>query len=46
MGLHAVTRYQPQTDKIMRMHAQTAMIEMALCICQRRRRGSANTCTS
>jgi hypothetical protein len=22
-----VTRYQPQTDKIMRMHAQTAMIE-------------------
>ena len=26
-GLHAVTRYQPQGDKIMRMHAQTAMIE-------------------
>jgi len=26
-GLHAVTRYQPQFDKIMRMHAQTAMIE-------------------
>ena len=26
-GLHAVTRYQPQTDKIMRMHAQTAVIE-------------------
>ena len=26
-GLHAVTRYQPQTDKIMRTHAQTAMIE-------------------
>jgi predicted phage terminase large subunit-like protein len=26
-GLHAVTRYQPQVDKIMRMHAQTAMIE-------------------
>jgi len=26
-ALHAVTRYQPQTDKIMRMHAQTAMIE-------------------
>jgi len=26
-GIHAVTRYQPQTDKIMRMHAQTAMIE-------------------
>jgi hypothetical protein len=26
-GLHAVTRYQPQSDKIMRLHAQTAMIE-------------------
>jgi predicted phage terminase large subunit-like protein len=26
-GFHAVTRYQPQSDKIMRMHAQTAMIE-------------------
>ena len=26
-GIHAVTRYQPQTDKIMRMHAQTVMIE-------------------
>jgi predicted phage terminase large subunit-like protein len=26
-GLHAVTRYQPQSDKIMRMNAQTAMIE-------------------
>ena len=26
-GLHAVTRYQPQADKIMRMHAPTAMIE-------------------
>jgi phage terminase large subunit-like protein len=26
-GLHAVTRYQPQSDKFMRMHAQTAMIE-------------------
>jgi predicted phage terminase large subunit-like protein len=25
-GLHAV-RYQPQSDRIMRMHAQTAMIE-------------------
>jgi phage terminase large subunit-like protein len=22
-GLHAVTRYHPQSDKIMRMHAQT-----------------------
>ena len=26
-GLHAVTRYRPQADKIMRMHAQSAMIE-------------------
>jgi predicted phage terminase large subunit-like protein len=26
-GLRAVTRYQPQSDKNMRMHAQTAMIE-------------------
>ncbi len=26
-GLHAVTRYQPQADKIMRTHAQTAVIE-------------------
>jgi len=26
-GLHAVTRYQPQADEIIRMHAQTAMIE-------------------
>ena len=24
---HAVTRYRPQSDKVMRMHAQTAMIE-------------------
>jgi phage terminase large subunit-like protein len=26
-GLHAVTRYQPQSDKIMRMRAQKAMTE-------------------
>jgi len=26
-GLYAATRYQPQFDKVMRMHAQTAMIE-------------------
>jgi predicted phage terminase large subunit-like protein len=25
--LYAVTRYQPQSDKVMRLHAQTAMIE-------------------
>src|SRR4029077_13531708 len=26
-GLHAVTRHQPQSHKVMRMHTQTAMIE-------------------
>jgi predicted phage terminase large subunit-like protein len=26
-GLYAVTRYKPQFDKVMRMHAQTAIIE-------------------
>jgi phage terminase large subunit-like protein len=26
-GCYGVTRYQPQCDKIMRLHAQTAMIE-------------------
>jgi predicted phage terminase large subunit-like protein len=26
-GLHAVSRYRPQGDKVMRMHAQTAVIE-------------------
>jgi predicted phage terminase large subunit-like protein len=26
-GVYAVTRYQPQSDKVMRLHAQTAMIE-------------------
>jgi predicted phage terminase large subunit-like protein len=29
-GLYAVTRYKPQSDKVMRMHAQTAMIENGL----------------
>jgi phage terminase large subunit-like protein len=26
-GVHAVTRYKPRADKVMRMHAQTAVIE-------------------
>jgi predicted phage terminase large subunit-like protein len=26
-GLYAVTRYKPQSDKVMCMHAQTAVIE-------------------
>jgi hypothetical protein len=34
-GLHAVTRYQPQSDKVMRMHAQLAMIENGLSGCPR-----------
>ena len=45
-GLHAVTRYQPQADKIMRMHAQTAMIENGLSTSPERQNGSPNTCTS
>jgi hypothetical protein len=31
-GCHRVTRYQPTCDKIMRMHAQTAMIENGFVI--------------
>ena len=45
-GVHAVTRYQPQSDKIMRMHAQTAMIENGFVHLPRRRHGSPNTGTS
>jgi len=45
-GLHAVTRYRPQSDKIMRLHAQTAMIENGLCTCPKRRRGSPPTSLS
>jgi predicted phage terminase large subunit-like protein len=26
-GLHAVTRYKPQSDKVTRLHAQTATVE-------------------
>ena len=29
-GLYAVARYKPQTDKVMRLHAQTAAIENGL----------------
>jgi phage terminase large subunit-like protein len=29
-GCHGVTRYQPDCEKIMRLHAQTAMIENGL----------------
>jgi predicted phage terminase large subunit-like protein len=43
-GLYAVTRYRPQSDKVMRMHAQTAMIENGLSGCPRARRGWHSTC--
>ena len=42
----AVTRYQPQSDKIMRRHAQTAMIENGFVHLPKERHGSPNTCTS
>jgi phage terminase large subunit-like protein len=45
-GVHAVTRYQAQSDKIMRMHAQTAMIENGVAHLPKRRPGSPNTRTS
>ena len=31
-GLSRVTRYKPDGDKIMRLHAQTATIEKRLCL--------------
>ena len=43
-GHYAVTRYRPQSDKVMRMHAQTAMIENGLSGCPRARRGWHSTC--
>ncbi len=46
LGLHPVTRYQPQSDKVMRMHAQTAMIENGLSTRRRRRHGAPTTRTS
>jgi phage terminase large subunit-like protein len=45
-GCHAVTRYQPTTDKVMRLHAPTALIENGLFASPRRLRGSPNTSTS
>jgi predicted phage terminase large subunit-like protein len=45
-GLHAVTRYQPRLDKIMRMHAQTAMIENGFVHLPDAARGSPSICTS
>jgi predicted phage terminase large subunit-like protein len=46
LGLYAVTRYRPQGDKVMRMHAQTATIESGFVTCRRRRRGLPSICTS
>ena len=42
-GCYGVTRYQPITDKIMRMHAQTAMIENGSVRFLKTRRGSPRT---
>ena len=44
-GCYAVTRYTPDCDKIMRLHAQTAMIENGFVHSPRPRRGSPNFCT-
>ena len=44
-GCHAATSYKPECDKIMRLHAQTAVIENGFVhISERRRRGSPSTC--
>jgi predicted phage terminase large subunit-like protein len=46
-GLYAVTRYQPQLDKVMSMHAQTAMIENGFVhLPKETPPGSPHTCTS
>jgi predicted phage terminase large subunit-like protein len=45
-GCHGVKRYQPTTDKIMRVHAQTAVIENGFATSPRRRRGWPNTSTN
>ena len=44
-GCYAVTRYQPTTDKVMRLHAQTATIENGFVASPRRHPGSPNTST-
>jgi predicted phage terminase large subunit-like protein len=45
-GLHAVTRYQRQSDKVMRMHAQTAMIENGFVHLPKEAPWLAHICTS
>ena len=45
-GLYAVTRCQPQADKIIRMHAQTAMIENGFVYLPKEAAWLADTCTS
>ena len=42
-GCHAVTSYQPDCDKIMRLHAQTGMIESGFVHIPERSPGSPNT---
>ena len=44
-GCHGGTRYQPDCEKIMRLHAQTAMIENGFVISPSRCPGSPNTST-
>jgi predicted phage terminase large subunit-like protein len=45
-GLYAVSRYQPQADKVMRLHAQTAMIENGFVHLPDNARGWRHICTS
>jgi phage terminase large subunit-like protein len=44
-GCHGVTRYQPTTEKIMRMNAQTKIIESGFATSRKPLPGSPNTCT-
>ena len=45
-GCHGVTRYQPMTDKVMRLHAQTALIENGFVRIPEEALGSPNTSTN
>jgi phage terminase large subunit-like protein len=45
-GCHGVTRYEPTTEKIMRLHTRRPrLLRTALSTYRRRRRGSPNACT-
>jgi phage terminase large subunit-like protein len=39
-GQSAVKCYEPEMDKVMRLHAQIGVIENSLCICRRAHIGS------